>query len=49
MDLTVTLPKERWEFILEVLNLNETVQIKNTAINLLKVPLDADYKLKTEQ
>jgi hypothetical protein len=46
MELTVTLSKEEWEFVLEVLNLNNTNQIKNTAIGLLKPQLDEQFKSK---
>lgn len=38
--LTVTLEKEQWEFILEVIDLNNTVQIKGAAFNLLKPKLE---------
>ena len=41
MNLTVTRSKEEWEFILEVLSMNNTVQIKNTAIMLLKPQLES--------
>lgn len=43
MKLQVTLEKEEWEYILEVLNLNETIHIKNIAINLLKIKLDEEF------
>lgn len=46
MELTATLTKEQWEFILEVLDMNKTVQIKFTAITMLKTELDKDFNKK---
>lgn len=44
MELTVKLSKEQWEFILETINLCPFNQIKLTATELLKIPLDEAFK-----
>ena len=50
MELTITLKKEEWELVLEVLNLNDTIQIKGMAIGLLKPQLDEQFqKLQSAQ
>jgi|GEM_PF-5576596 len=43
MELTITLPLDQWQFILEVINLNENSAIKGVAINLLKPELDKQF------
>lgn len=43
MDLTITLAKQEWEFILEVIDLQERLRIKEAATNLLKPKLDEAF------
>jgi len=48
MKLRVELEKEQWEFVLEVLDMNPTNQIKGTAIAMVKSQLDADFERKSK-
>lgn len=47
MELTVTLEKEQWEFILEAISLGSLPQIKTQAINILSHKLEEEFRLKT--
>lgn len=44
MELSVTLSKEQWEYILEVIDLSNSPHIKSVAIALLKPQLDEQFQ-----
>lgn len=48
MKITAELELEQWNFILEVLTLNDKPIISGTAVNMIKPQLDAEFEKKSK-